>query len=121
VLDELKDVRQIPGEGMRRWFRDQDMDLIIWYDEAGVLDGFQLCYDKRRQERALTWRTTGSCTHQGVDAGESPYGARQSPVLVDGGVYDGRALGQLFAEHSALLPPELRDLVSAQIARGPQV
>jgi hypothetical protein len=52
MLAEIRDVRQIPGEGFRRWFSDGDFDLIVWY-AGGEIAGFQLCYDKGRRERAL--------------------------------------------------------------------
>ena len=46
MLSEIKNARQVPGEGKRRWFRDDDFDLIIWYDDSDTVFGFQLCYDK---------------------------------------------------------------------------
>ena len=42
MLTEIKGTRQIPGEGRRRWFRDDELDLIVWYEENGAIAGFQL-------------------------------------------------------------------------------
>ena len=54
MLTEIEKTRQIPGEGIRRWFRDDELDLIVWYGDDGSIEGFQLCYDKLQHERALT-------------------------------------------------------------------
>ena len=32
MLVEYRNVRQIRGEGHRRWFSDEYFDLIVWYD-----------------------------------------------------------------------------------------
>lgn len=87
---ERKNVRQIAGEGFRRWFSDQYFDLIVWYEDkaqadAGVVAGFQLCYDKKGQERALSWRWAAGFSHDLVDSGEVPGYAKMSPVLQHGG------------------------------------
>lgn len=55
MLTEILDVRQIPNEPRRRWFRGDDLDLIVWCDDAGVPTGFQPCSDKLLSEHALTW------------------------------------------------------------------
>ena len=54
TLTEIPEVRQIPDEPRRRWFRSDDLDLIVWCDESGAPTSFQLCYDKPRSEHALT-------------------------------------------------------------------
>ena len=56
MLAEVEHVRQRAGEPRRRWFASDDLDLIVWLDEADRFVGFQLCYDKGRSERALTGR-----------------------------------------------------------------
>ncbi len=57
MLVEIEGVRQIPEEGPRRWFVDENMDLIIWYDsDLETILGFQLCYDKKSVQRCLTWQ-----------------------------------------------------------------
>ena len=63
LLRELADIRQVPGEPRRRWFSSPDLDLIVWLDDADTMLGFQLCYDKSRGERALTWRADRGYDH----------------------------------------------------------
>jgi len=45
MVSEIRIVRQIEGEGTRRWFTDRYFDPIVQNDALGVLIGFQLCYD----------------------------------------------------------------------------
>ncbi len=82
MLHELQKVRQVPGEGRRRWFTDAYFDLIVWYAEDGGLAGFQLCYDKQGWERAFTWRQGHACVHEAMDSGETPGHSKMSPVLM---------------------------------------
>lgn len=55
LLEEVSRVPQHPGEHRRRWFASDTLDLIVWSDASGKLIGFQLCYDKDRDERAVMW------------------------------------------------------------------
>ncbi|MGA2764766.1 MAG: hypothetical protein ABSG17_15560 [Spirochaetia bacterium] len=91
MLREIPNVRQVPGEGRRRWFTDAYFDLIVWYAEDGMVSGFQLCYDKQGHERAFTWRRGHELVHEEMDAGELPSHSRMSPVL--GGVSSRPARG----------------------------
>jgi len=56
MLEELPNIRQVGGDGFRRWFVDKDLELILWYDEAKTLSGFQICYDKLAGNRSVTWK-----------------------------------------------------------------
>ena len=55
-LRELPRVRQVAGEPRRRWFHGHEMDLVVWEGEDGAPLGFQLAYDKHRDEHSITWR-----------------------------------------------------------------
>jgi len=64
-------VRQKKGEPHRRWFADEYFDLLVWEDETGEIVGFELSYDKNRDQRALTWEKQKGYHHFKVDDGES--------------------------------------------------
>lgn len=81
MLREIPNVRQVPGEGKRRWFTDLYFDLIVWYSDDGTISGFQLCYDKQEHERAFTWRKGHQCIHEAIDSGEQPGHSKMSPIL----------------------------------------
>lgn len=118
MLREISDVRQIPGEGHRRWFTSTEFDLIVWYEE-GLVTGFQLCYDKETKERALTWRVTGSYGHTRIDDGETPFGPKRTPILVQDGVFDKNTVLQRFRQVSGEIDPVIADLVARRLADYP--
>jgi hypothetical protein len=118
TLRELHDTRQVEGEPRRRWFSSPDLDLIVWLDEQDAMVGFQLCYDKSRGERALTWRTGRGYDHMGVDDGEaSPAQHKSTPILVADGHFDRERVEALFTESSEGVPEELRSAVVDLIHR----
>ena len=88
MLTELTHVSQRQGEPKRRWFQSPDEDLIVWYAQDGSILGFQLCYDIRRGERALTWLSGRGYSHERVDDGEVVgLGHKRTPVLVPDGAF----------------------------------
>jgi len=119
MLQEVKDVRQIPGEGRRRWFASVYFDLIVWYEDDGSLVGFQLTYDKPTQERALTWRAGRGFSHEKVDDGEVPGQAKMAPVLMPDGLFDARAVAVRFRQESAKIDQEVASLVLDVLRRYP--
>ena len=120
MLDEIEGARQVPGEGFRRWFRDDELDLIVWYADDGKIEGFQLCYDKLVHERALTFRKPNSYQHHAIDPGEPGQGGpKMSPVLVADGVVNNRRIEKTFSERAAKLPQELAAFVSQTILDFP--
>jgi hypothetical protein len=101
VLAEIKNVRQIPGEPKRRWFSDTYFDLIVWLEADAIL-GFQLCYDKGKNEHALTWKSSAAYTHNRVDDGEENHGRyKATPILVADGSFDNRMIADRFLIESA--------------------
>ncbi len=98
MLHELKNARQIEGEGFRRWFTDPDMDLVIWYDNERANDiyGFQLSYDKRTGQHALTWTAKGGFQHNRVDDGEEDIANKMTPVLMQASGFDGARIHAQF-------------------------
>jgi len=112
MLREEKKVRQIPGEPRRRWFCDDYFDLIAWLEVDGSLWGFQLCYDRERYPRALTWTKPGGYKHDGIDDGEGGAGPfKGSPILVQDGLFDYKEVGARLAAAAGELPPDYRDFI----------
>lgn len=97
MLREIKSVRQISGEPNRRWFNDDDMDLIVWHKGNSIL-GFQLCYDKLKEEKAISWKPETGLVHEKVDNGESRDGHYKStPILIENGSYDIETIKAVFS------------------------
>lgn len=95
MLIEHETVRQVEGERTRRYFSDDDFDLIVWSEADGTIAGFQLCYDKERDERALTWKRGEGYSHERVDTGEVA-GKAKTPVLVADGVFSASVIAERF-------------------------
>lgn len=103
MLREYKQVsrpRETPG--YRRWFSDDDMDLVVWYSPLGVVRGFQLVYDRDGRPRAFTWHVDAGMVHTGVDDGED-------------GVPRADLVRARFLERARGLDLELVALVSARL------
>jgi hypothetical protein len=116
VLKEYSGVQQAAGQRPRRWFHSQDEDLIVWYAGDGSIHGFQLCYDKQRSERALTWLPDRGFSHDRVDDGEgSPLTYKRTPMLVADGVFDVHAMLERFPQIAAALPREVFDFVGGKL------
>ncbi len=111
MLTEFKDVRQRKEEGLRRWFFDDYFDLIIWYDAERQVEGFQLCYEKNYDERALTWLKETGFSHDAIDSGEDVPGHKQTAILVSDGLFDKKAIASKFKEASKNIDPTVADFV----------
>jgi len=106
MLREIRNVKQYPGQLFRRWFNDELLDLFVWYDAGGRIAGFQLCFDKDKQERAWTYTDENGYSLDDVDADGSAWDM-SSPVLVPGTEFPRvRLLAQL-GERSAVLDRRL--------------
>ena len=121
MLEEKTGVRQIEGEGFRRWFSDSYFDLIVWYlDESQAeIVGFQLCYDKPGSERAVTWRKNEGFSHNRIDDGERPFSSKMSPVLVADGVFDRDGILERFAEAAHNIDPDLEAFIHIVLTEDP--
>jgi hypothetical protein len=120
LLRELPEIRQVAGEPRRRWFSSPDLDLIVWLDDTDTMLGFQLCYDKSRGERALTWRADRGYDHAAVDDGEARPSHKETPILVANGYLDRARVAEIFREASVSIPPPIRDAVADLIDRSPE-
>ena len=115
MLVELKNVRQVEKEGIRRWFSDEFFDLIVWYDYSNNIDGFQLCYDKDNDERALTWMTDGGFRHDRIETGETPYAIKKTPIILQNGVFNKEKIAALFKKKAKSIDKQIADLVYHKI------
>ena len=117
AVHEVLRPRQVPGEPPRRWFSSSDLDLIVWCDAAGAPVAFQLCYDKGRDERALTWEPSTGLIYSAVDDGEASPGMRYkaTPVLEPDAAVDLGRLAARFVADSDGVPADIVDFVSARL------
>ncbi|HEX8459286.1 MAG TPA: hypothetical protein VF656_18485 [Pyrinomonadaceae bacterium] len=115
MLREIRNVKGIPGQGVRRWFNDEHLDLFVWYDAAGRILGFQLCFDKHTHaERALTFTETEGYTLDQVTA-ETSVCDLGSPILLRAGEVCRRQLLAQLGERGAFLERPLYDYLVAKL------
>lgn len=117
MLYEIKNIKQHKNEGLRRWFTDGNFDLIIWYDVNNKsIDGFQLCYDKSNYERALTWmKDKNIFFHNKIDDGEIPGTLKQTPILVEDGLFDKNKIAEKFKIESNEIDKKVANFVYKKI------
>ncbi|MEY4807775.1 MAG: hypothetical protein RLZZ206_2164 [Cyanobacteriota bacterium] len=121
MLKESKNTSQIPNEYFWRWFCDDNIDLIVWYDPDDSIIGFQLCYNKFVDEHALTWFRGKGFSHNKVDDGEGPdVRFKMSPILIPDGVFDKNTLLTLFENESKDIDQEIVELVTEMIKKYPK-
>ena len=121
MLKEFKAVRQIPKDGFRRWFTDQDFDLFVWYEDESMAKvvGFQLCYNKRGTQKALTWYRDRGFLHTAIDDGEGSPLKNRTPILVADGSFPRDRVASQFRESARNLEKELFDLVEGRLEEYP--
>ena len=115
MLTEVENVLQTDGR-LRRWFRSEGEDLIVWFSENDSLWGFQFCYDRAKEEKALTWRQDHGYSHERVDDGEGPgMDYKRTPILVQDSAFDASRVLDIFLNASANLPKVIVDFVADRI------
>ena len=120
MLREVADVHQRNGEPKRRWFQSAEEDLIVWYGDDNSIVGFQLCYDRPRYERALTWWRGRGFAHDKVDDGEgSALTYKRTAILVPDGPFDATRVLERFEAAARELPPDLVHFVCAKLRQYP--
>ena len=117
MLREIKTVRQKDDEPPRRWFQDKDFDLIVWQHPGQDPEAFQLCYDRSRNERVLSWSRTKGYSHDGVDSGEDDPMHNRAPILVADGHFAKVEIGADFAQQGQQIDAQIRNFVLHKIRR----
>lgn len=99
----------------RRWFQSESMDLYTWQDEANALLGFQLAYDRRADQRAITWIRDRGYFHARID--ENIRGlVASTPLLQPEGGFDARRTHAEFMNAAAGLEADIAFFVSRKLA-----
>jgi hypothetical protein len=116
MLKEIKNVRQIEGEPERRWFESGYFDLLVWQDKSGNIVGFQLCYDKQQNQRAITWNIKTQYTHDRVDDGENAsVGYKATSILQTDCKFDKETIAAFFQEQSGDIDREVAEFIYQKI------
>jgi hypothetical protein len=101
----------------KRWFVDDYFDVIFWLDRDSVISGFQLCYDKQKNERALTWVQGKGFRHDFIDSGEALPTKNRSPILMEDGDFPAAKVLDQFIVRSENIDQTLRSFVIDQLKK----
>jgi hypothetical protein len=112
---QIAPIKAVPGDFLRKWMTDDYFDLYVWYEDDGSIHGFQLCYDKAGDPRALTWVQNGTMRHQRIDDGEDSPEANRSPILTQSCPFERVPLRTAFLTRTVEIEREIRALVLAKI------
>lgn len=83
MLYEISHLRQSNRSHVKRWFTSRDMDLFVWFHKS-VPVRFQLAYNKRNREKAISWAFHQGFRHYLVDTGETELDHyKQTPILIN--------------------------------------
>ena len=90
-----------------------ELDLIVWFNDADQPIGFQFCYDRQRAEHVLTWTEKLGFMHMGVDDGDNPEGFehKKAPMLVANEQFDIRRIVELFHSANAELSETIKNFI----------
>ena len=70
----------------KHWFQDEYFDLFVWFDTTnGKITSFQLCYDRGKQERVISWDYEKGFSHHNIDDGETSPHKNMTPVFIQYG------------------------------------
>jgi hypothetical protein len=106
---------KVPGDYSGSWMSDEYLDLTVWYERSNAVRGFQLCYGKPQQERALTWLKNRGFAHAEVDSGEENPEANRTPILLPDGSFPQEQVTREFRQRSQQLPKSLRNFVLTRL------
>lgn len=118
MLREIRAVSQDEPGIFRQWFTDNEYwDLYVWTAENKNIIGFQLCYNKDFDEKALTWIKGKEFSHKTVNPGDidSNSNRRGTPILVPDGYFNKESIRERFLRDAGKIESHIRDLVAKKI------
>lgn len=115
MLREIRNVQQVSGEAKRRWFFCHAIDLVVWEGEEGTISGFQLAYDKHRNEHSFAWNKERGFSHYVVDDGEPRAGVNATPILYADGPFKRDRVLELFLAMASQVPAHIVTFIEARL------
>ena len=116
MLVEIKEGKQYPGEGFRRWFHDQNFDLYSWSTGDGAIQRFELCYKKGKKEYSFSWSEAQGYSHSLIDDGENePLQYKSVPIWTEDGQFDGTTIAQQLWTAGQTIDPGILQFVYEKI------
>lgn len=100
------------------WYCDDNWDLVIWINSDQTPRGFQICYDKDDDEKALTF-VHGEFSHELVDEGNDNPHTNHSPVVGGGEIkFDGKAILKEFEKKGEFVEKIYFDYIKTNLSKA---
>jgi len=117
MLYEIKRIDQKDPGLKRRWFYDEQMDLLVWFDEEEKIAGFQLSYDKLTNPHTLTWFKNKGYRHNILDIERNKIGRRKGiPILLlPNGLFEKDKVAEDFKKNSTDIDNQVSKFVYNKI------
>ena len=120
MLTEHPNVKQDTREFRTRWFSDDYFDLTLWQDKESRIVRFELSYNRRQNEHAITWDEKSGFSHLKVDDGESKAGQfKMSPMFMTDGIFSWKEIAERFQKESQKIDTDIAHFVYQQILTYP--
>ena len=116
MLQEIILHRQDDPNRRKRWFQDNYFDLFTWQSPTDEIVAFQLCYDRKGNERVVSWDSRQGFEHSCIDDGEAVPHRNMTPVFTSCSTLSAQSdVSTLFTEASAKIDPAISAFVLQQL------
>ena len=116
MLREVSHVSRPPREGLRRCFADEQMHLLVWYEDDGKIHGFELSYESAKGPRAVRWLPGDGFLHACVEEGDPHPFLDASAILISCNEPVSGDLPARFRAASETVPTAEREFVAAKLS-----
>ncbi|MDM8567807.1 hypothetical protein QUF74_19435 [Candidatus Halobeggiatoa sp. HSG11] len=94
------------------WFQDEYFDLFVWFGiDSNKILNFQLCYDRLKIEKVISWDFEKGFAHYHVDDGEYSPHKNMSPVFIQEGKFEYDEAIPKFIESSSQIDKKISKFI----------
>ena len=121
MLQEIASTHRINHQKPKRWFKDTDMDLFIWFKNQRPVC-FQLSYNKRQSEQSISWHIDTGFSHSLIKPENRQSKYRVIPTPSSEYAYDFNPISMArdFLLASNCIETSLADFIFARLIEYPQ-
>ncbi len=116
MLKEARNVPQIVGDPRRRWFWNNYLDLVVWFDDSDEIIGFQLYYDRHGDQTALTWKEPFGYSQDNFEVREDAMGMYKAGCFAGfTEVFEKEKIADVLRKESCAVDKRIVDFVHKKI------
>lgn len=116
MLKEATNVTQIDGDPRRRWFWNNYLDLVVWFDDMDEIIGFQLYYDRHGDQAGLTWKEPSGYSQDNFEVREDPAGTYKPEAVIGfESMVRKEKIAEVFRKESLTVDKRIVDFIQKKI------